>query len=170
MSALIKAKLIAIDGGSDIEFMFNPTQLDFSRNIEIDQPPGARNEEGMSKTSFKHPNPYTMTISNILIDTYETGGSVIGYVEKFKQSVEFCVEKNGVKRPPVYLFTWGDQKYLKCFVKSLKYKLTQFRANGTPVRAFIDLTLEEVDLSNQKGPGSTPQPNKQQRQADQQRR
>ena len=164
--SLQKAKLKALEGGNDIEFMFNPNTLSFSRSISLEQSAGARTEqEGINKTSFKHPNPYTLNISNILIDTYETGQSALDYVNNFKQAVEFGVEKNGVKRPPLYLFMWGDQNYLKCFVKSLKYKLTQFKPNGTPVRAFIDLTLEQIDLSNQKGPGNTPDVSQEQRQS-----
>lgn len=159
MSALIKAKLISVDSPFHVEFMFNPTQLDFSRSISLEQSAGARTEQGMNKTSFKHPNPYTLSINNILIDRYESGGTVIKDIETFKKTVEFGVEVNGVKRPPLYLFTWGSQDYLKCFVKTLKYKLTMFNNQGLPVRAFVDLTLEEIDLSNQLGPGGTPNPN-----------
>jgi hypothetical protein len=164
MSALVKAKLIAIEQGKDIQFMFNPNELNFSRSISLEQSPGARTEEGLNKTSFKHPNPYTLTINNILLETYENGTSVMPYIEQFKDTVEFGVEINGVRRPPLYIFTWGDQKYIKCFVKTLSYKITQFRPDGTPVRAFVSLTLEEIDLSNQQGPGETPQPDSQQRQ------
>ncbi|MTJ53141.1 hypothetical protein FJR38_11065 [Anabaena sp. UHCC 0253] len=166
MATPIKAKLLSIDTGYHIEFMFNPNQLDFSRSISLEQSPGARTEEGMNKTSFKHPNPYTLTISNILIDRYESGETVIKDIEAFKKSVEFGVEIDGVKRPPLYLFTWGGQNYLKCFVKTLKYKLTMFNANGLPVRAFVDLTLEEIDLSSKKGPGGTPNPTPDQKKQD----
>ena len=31
-----------------------------------------------------------------------------------------------------------------------KYKLTMFNDKGLPVRAFVDLTLEEIDLSSKK--------------------
>ncbi|NES84296.1 MAG: hypothetical protein F6K10_24405 [Moorea sp. SIO2B7] len=165
MSALVKAKLKAIDGGSDIEFMFNPNQLNFSRSISLEQSAGARSEQGLNKTSFKHPNPYTLNINNILIDSYEADKSVIPDIEKFKKTVEFGVEKNGVKRPPLYLFTWGSQNYLKCFVKTLKYKLTQFKPDGTPVRAFVDLTLEEVDFSTPKS-SNTANVSQEQRQTD----
>jgi hypothetical protein len=34
----------------------------------------------------------------------------------------------------------------------------------------VDLTLEEIDLSNQKGPGKTPQPSEPVRKQNQQRR
>lgn len=148
---LVKAKLKAIDGGTDIEFMYNPNLLTFNRSISLEQSPGARTEQGMNKTSFKHPNPYTLTISNILIDTDESGGNALDYIKKFQGTVEFQVTVNGMRRPPLYLFTWGGNSYLRCFVKTLNYKLTKFRPDGTPVRAFVDLTLEEIDLTNTQG-------------------
>ncbi|MFM7599951.1 MAG: hypothetical protein ACKO7R_01945, partial [Pseudanabaena sp.] len=42
---------------------------------------------------------------------------------------------------------WGQTQYLKCFVKSLDYDLTMFLADGTPVRAIVGMTLEEVDAT-----------------------
>jgi hypothetical protein len=76
-SPLEKAKLVAVDGGADIEFMFNPNELSFSRSVDIDQAAGARTESGENKTSFKHPNPYSLSIGNIILDTYEDGSSVL---------------------------------------------------------------------------------------------
>jgi hypothetical protein len=154
--SLEKAKLKAIEGGEDIEFMFNPSQLALSRTISLEQAQGSRTDEGKNKVSFKHPNPYSLKISNILIDTYETDTSVLNYIEKFKKAVEFSQGKGQGKRPPVYLFTWGSQEYLRVFVKTLSYKLTLFKPNGTPVRATVDLDLEEVDLPISKPGQGTP--------------
>lgn len=157
MSQLVKAKLIAIEGGEDIEFMFNPNQLAFSRSIQLEQAQGARTEEGQNKTSFKHPNPYSLKISNILIDTYETQTSVLAHINKFKKAVEFSgTGEAKTKRPPIYIFTWGDTNYLRCFVKTLSFKFTMFLPNGTPVRATVDLDLEQVDKpTSQPGQGAS---------------
>jgi hypothetical protein len=54
-----------------VEFMFNPTELKFSRTLNIEQAQGAVSKSGQNQTSFKHPNPYQLTISNIMLDTYE---------------------------------------------------------------------------------------------------
>ncbi|MEG3926622.1 CIS tube protein [Microcoleus sp. D3_18a_C4] len=51
-----------------------------------------------------------------------------------------------IRRPPVFYFIWGDKNYMCCMVKQLDYKLTMFLPNGTPVRAMVNITLEEVDL------------------------
>lgn len=159
---LEKAKLMAVykGEGEDIEFMFNPNQLSFSRSISLEQAEGAQTNQGNNKVSFKHPNPYSLNISNILIDTYETKeGSVLDDIQKFKKAVEFTDKGEGkAKRPPIYLFTWGNQNYLRCFVKKFSFKLTLFRPNGVPVRASVDLDLEQVDLPNSQPGQGTPSP------------
>lgn len=146
--------------GEKIEFMFNPNSLTFSRSISLEQAEGARTDKGNNKVSFKHPNPYSLTINNIIIDTYETkDASVLDYIKKFKKAVEFAEQGKGkTKRPPIYVFTWGNQNYLRCFVKKFTFKLTLFRPDGTPVRASIDLDLEQVDLPNSQPGQGTPNP------------
>jgi Contractile injection system tube protein len=147
---LEKATLINTEGGGDIRFMFNPSMLSFSRSINIEQSPGARSSKGDNHTSFKHPNPYTVQIGNIPIDTYEQQTSVLKEIDKFRDGVTF-VSSGGQKRPPIYILTWGANNYLRCFIKTLNFKLTLFLSDGTPVRASVDLTLEQVD-------NPTPQP------------
>ena len=156
MTTLEKAKLKGLDGADDIEFMFNPTEISLSRSMSIEQSQGARTETGQNKTSFKHPNPYTLTIGNLMFDTYESGKSVLENVQKLSKAVEFTSAGKGEnKRPPIYLFTWGNHDYLRAFVKDFSCKLTIFLPDGTPVRAVINLTLEQVELPQ---PSSDPSP------------
>lgn len=164
---LEKAKLMAIDKeADDIEFMFNPNELSFSRSMSIEQARGSRTGSGQNKPSFKHPNPYSLKIGNIIIDTYEDGSSVLDHIKKFTQAVEFSQKgKGNKKRPPVYLFTWGDNQYLRCFVKTFSFKLTLFLPDGTPVRANIDLSLEQVDPPTPPRSQGSSNPNQQTRQS-----
>lgn len=142
MANPVKAQLIAQNGGEDLEFMFNPTEIEFSRSVNLNRASGARTDEGLPKVSFGSPEPYGLTLNNLIFDTYETGKNVYTtYVEKFRSAIEFV---DGKDRPPIYVFTWGSQEYLRCFVKSLSYKLTMFLPDGTPVRASISITLEEI--------------------------
>lgn len=143
---LVKAKLIPkipAQGVDTIEFMFNPTKLSFNRSVQINASQGARTGKGLPKVSFQSIDPYKLTISDILFDTYEEGTSVLWYINKLKKAVEF---PDGQEVPPVYLFTWGAQEYLRCFVQQLSYELTMFLPDGTPVRAAANLTLHEVDI------------------------
>ncbi|HIK13868.1 MAG TPA: hypothetical protein IGS53_00980 [Leptolyngbyaceae cyanobacterium M33_DOE_097] len=151
--------------------MFNPAQLDFRRSIRLNQPPGSRSGQGQAKVSFANPEPCTLTLSNIMFDTYETGENVLTlYIDKLVRAVKFLNanpprggggssqspatrHSSGTRRqaennrPPIYLFTWNQQQYLRCFVESFQYQLTLFLPDGTPVRAKVNLTLKEVDES-----------------------
>jgi Contractile injection system tube protein len=168
----------------EIVFMFNPTELKFSRSINTEQSQGSQTKSGNNKNSFKHPNPYQLTISNIILDTYEqktgdrsllkplkpftdtildiyeqkTGDrSVLKPLKPFTDAMAYTKEgKEKDKRPPIYLFTWGTNVYLRCFIKSCNFRLTMFLPDGTPVRAIIDLTLEQADESKPKPSQGTP--------------
>lgn len=154
MSTFVKAKLIAQGGGKNIEFMFNPTELSFSRTMNLNSSGGARTDDGVPKISFGSPDPYSLSINGLIFDTYETGENVIDkYIENFRQAVEFL---DSEERPPMYLLTWGKQEYLRCFVQSLSYKLSMFLPDGTPVRASVDITLQEIGETNSAGNTGTP--------------
>lgn len=145
MTNPIKAKLIAREDNrilETIEFMFNPTELIFDRSLNLNRSTGSRTDTGLPKISFGSSEPWRLSLTNIVFDTYETGQNVYTeYISKFRQSVEFLQNKG---RPPIYIFTWGSQEYLRCFVQAISYKLTLFLPDGTPVRSVVNLTLVEV--------------------------
>ncbi|MEC4815944.1 MAG: hypothetical protein SAK29_22120, partial [Scytonema sp. PMC 1069.18] len=80
---------------------------------------------------------------------YETKKSVMEYINLIKKGVE-TVDGKPDTRPPVYIFTWS-QEYFYCVMNSLTYTLTMFLSDGTPVRATVDISLEEVDPKNLPG-------------------
>ena len=165
MSQLVKAQLISTDGGGTIDFMFNPNQLAFSQHINLTKSSGARTGRGLPKVNFAYPEPVTLSINDIIFDTYETGENVLRHLKPFEKAVNFAESGEGKeKRPPTYVFTWGSQEYIRCFVTKVDYNLTMFLPDGTPVRVSVNLTLEEIDESvSQPGMG-TPQPSGNQRQ------
>lgn len=151
---LEKATLIhqPSDESKNIEFMFNPTELVFQQSIHLNESQGARTDRGQPKVSFAYPQPCILTLSNVVFDTYEVGTSVLEHLGKLIKTVSF--EESGAaenKRPPVYIFTWGDQQYLRCFVEQITYRLTRFLPDGTPVQAKVDMTLKEVDEAVTRG-------------------
>ncbi len=153
-STLVKAKLESQDGGGTINFMFNPDKLTIKKSITLNEDKGARTAKGLPKMTFAHPNPKEITISNILFDTYETGGNVLSYIQPFEKALDFV---GSLKRPPTFLFTWGSQEYIRCFIDEVSYDLTMFLPDGTPVRAVINsLKLKEIDQSIAPAPAPTP--------------
>jgi Contractile injection system tube protein len=142
---LVKAMLTTTDSGAtSITFQFNPTELNFKRSLKITSEQGARTSTGMPKISFAYPEPGTVTLSKLLFDTYEEGTSIFTKLDPILKAVDFT---GSLKRPPLYVLAWGSKNYIKCFVTCIDYTLTMFLADGTPVRAEVTLTLQEVDDS-----------------------
>ncbi|WP_211293077.1 CIS tube protein [Brunnivagina elsteri] len=148
---LEKAKLKAYNGESDdIEFMFNPTELSFTRAVKWESKQGNRGSELLPKVNFSGVEPYKFTLKQLLFDTYETKKSVIDeHINKIKKGVE-TVKGASDKRPPVYILMWKDE-YFYCVITSLTYTLNMFLTDGTPVRAMVDISLQEVDKNNLPG-------------------
>ncbi|MGH8001507.1 MAG: hypothetical protein ACREPR_19325 [Brasilonema sp.] len=148
--SLEKAKLIAYQGeADDIELMFNPTEISFSRTVNWQKHRGNRGTTLLPKINFSGVEPYRFTLKQLIFDTYETKESVMKYVDIIKQGVETINGKPDT-RPPVYRFIW-NQEYFYCVIQSLTYNLTMFLSDGTPVRAMVDISLEEVDPKNVSG-------------------
>lgn len=147
---LVKAKLIPKDKSATIiEFMFNPTDLQFNRSVEIKDQEGVKTEKGLPKVNFAFVQAWTLKLSNLLFDTYEEGTDVMQEIEPILDAVDFTKFSGDstAKRPPVYYFTWGEHKYIRCMVNSISYKLTMFLPDGKPVRALVNIDLKEVDDS-----------------------
>ncbi|MGF1602849.1 MAG: hypothetical protein ACFCU8_12650 [Thermosynechococcaceae cyanobacterium] len=147
MAALIKAKLevhSALSGNPQkIEFMFNPSELEFTRQVSWDSDRGNRSSTLLPKVNFSGVEPYTCTLQNLLFDTYETKKSVLTeYINNIREGV--TAKSSTITRPPVYTLMWSE-KYFHCVMTSLNYRLTLFLPDGTPVKAIVNIGLQEVD-------------------------
>lgn len=143
---LEKAELYSLDGSDyNFKFMYNPTSLSISHKANVKENDGARTKKkGIPKVSFGSPKAMTISIKDIIFDTYEDSSDrdVGNKLQKLTQTIKFIQDK---ERPPVYLFRWNTINYLYCYVESLDYQLTLFLPNGTPVRAKASINLKEVD-------------------------
>ncbi|MEH2144171.1 CIS tube protein [Nostoc sp.] len=150
-STLEKAKLIGYSGEApDIELMFNPTDISFTRTVNWQSQVGNRGTTLLPKVNFSGVDPYQFTLNQLVYDTYETKESVMEkYINNIKKGVE-AIEQTPDSRPPVYIFTWKDE-YFYCVITSLTYTLNMFLSDGTPVRALVDIALQEVDKVNLPG-------------------
>jgi hypothetical protein len=46
--------------------------------------------------------------------------------------------------PPIVVFHWGDKSYFDAYIKQVSAKYTMFRPDGTPTRASVSVSFEEV--------------------------
>ena len=143
---LVKAKLKAKSGGTDITFMFNPKELSFAAAVQTTDNPGARStRSGRPRVSFSNLPARQIAIKEIWFDTYETGKDVVQeHMQLFLDAVKFSEDR---QRPPTYAFMWGNNAYFDyCFIEQVSYRLTKFLPDGRPVRAVIDsLVLKETE-------------------------
>jgi hypothetical protein len=159
--ALVRAKLVSKDGGGTINFMFNPSELSLERRINLNESLGAQDGDGQAQTSYANSDPRKMSLTDLVFDTYEEGGSasVMPYVQQFEKALHTTPSGNGKgKRPPTYTLVWGDYSYIHGFITSVHYKLTMFLPNGTPVRAKVSIDIQEISLTavaNDPSPAST---------------
>ncbi|MDJ1184943.1 hypothetical protein [Roseofilum casamattae] len=93
---LVKAALIPRDGeaSSIIRFMFNPEELRFNRSVKIEDMQGARTERGLPKVNFGFVEPYKLTLSNLIFDTYESGTNVLAQIQPLLDAVDFTSFKD----------------------------------------------------------------------------
>ena len=150
---LEKAKLLVhsdpTGAAKDIEFMFNPSELNFTRRVNWEYNLGNRGTTLLPKVNFSGVNPYEFTLQNLLFDTYEQKISVLtAHIDNIKRGV--TAQANAHTRPPVYILTWHDA-YFHCVMTNLNYQLTMFLPDGTPVKAIVNISLEEVDPENLPG-------------------
>lgn len=160
--ALEKAILKVVSGdplsdpsAKDIKFMFNPTEMSFTRSSSWDYDRGARGHGLLPKANFSGIHPYSLSLNKLVFDTYEnkgrssTGENLIDIIENIKKGVSAPDGEN--KRPPIYILSWGGMEYFYCVMTRLSYTFTMFLADGTPVRALVDIDLREVDPTNLPG-------------------
>ena len=155
---LVKATLIAHNQeAKSIELMFNPTDISFTRNV-VWEAAKVSGDGLLPKINFSNVTPYQLTLKQLLFDTYETKKSVMTeYINTIKAGV--TTKKGEGNRPPVYIFTWGETEYFYCVITALTYTLTMFLSDGTPVRAMVDISLQEVETGKNLpgGKEATPQ-------------
>ena len=74
-SLLEKAILLNKDEpgkNKDIIIMFNPTEINFSRNVKWEATKASGGEKLLPKINFSAVEPYKLTLKQLLFDTYET--------------------------------------------------------------------------------------------------
>lgn len=133
--ALEKA-FITPEGEEPIPVLFNPTQygLDKSNQIAEIGIPGL----GSPILQYVRGNSRTLTME-LFFDTYEQQSDVREYTDKVYGLLGIQSETHV---PPICTFTWGDFNF-RCVLDRVGGRFTLFLADGTPVRATLNVTFKE---------------------------
>lgn len=146
-ASLAHAKIINLDGGgSPIECMFNPKEYSFSKRNQWT--PGKSKGSNMPQLEFGGGQPATLQMQ-LFFDTYAKGKDVrkeytdaIWQLMMVDQTLKDPKNKKG--RPPKVRFQWGSAWSFDAVITSINQKFTLFLSDGTPVRATLDVTFQQI--------------------------
>lgn len=152
MMPLEKAYITNLETNERIDCLFNPTEYTVSKQNQWETV--IQMGEDVPAPVFLSGGPRTLTMT-LLFDTYgdENGRDVREYTDKLaklmKVDPQLRNEDNNKSRPPTCMFTWGRVLQFVAVITSMTQRFTLFRDDGTPVRATVDVTFQQVRAEDQ---------------------
>src|SRR6266508_6756903 len=136
---------LKVQASADTRIFFNPSEYQLQRRVDWKE----TNNRGVDlpQLQFEKGGRRSLTMS-LTFDTY--GSESPEDVRKYTGQIAKLAEVDGPKeRPPVCTITWGPTVHpyaglpFKGVIESLTQKFTMFLADGTPVRATLDVQFKE---------------------------
>lgn len=159
MPSLLNASISKLNGGlqkariniegffDSFEVHFNPDQYTITENGQIRSIPAKTGD----KAIIQYVGGVTSTLNLTLY--FDTNAKMeMGSVQQKAQDVSLITHRISnalnvnqlLNRPPIVTFDWGSTQY-HGFVLKVNTTYTMFTMSGMPVRAKVDLVLQEVE-------------------------
>jgi hypothetical protein len=144
---LEKAYIVTLDNPKrEITCLFNPTEYTFTKTNQW------KTETVMGQdvppSIFLGGGPITLTMA-LFFDTYESKEDVRKYTNDLLRLTyvdpKLGNDKNKQGRPPRCQFNWGTTWSFKAVITQVTQRFTLFLENGTPVRATVTVTFQQVE-------------------------
>jgi hypothetical protein len=139
-----KAKIVNKDNGAEIAVLFNPAEYTIKKSVNWKEhrTPGLDSPEEQFTTG----DPARLSLE-LFFDTYEDKKDVRQHTDQIAKLAIVDTEKH---RPPVCLFVWGGFEF-QGTLEEVTQRFTMFLAEGTPVRAVLNVTLKEYQSAEAQG-------------------
>lgn len=152
-----KATIINLDTGVSIACQFNPGEYTFRKRNQWKETPNKGND--VPTFDFSGGKPATLKLK-LFFDTTETGEDVrLKYTNDIWNIMKVNPDKvnprTGKGEPPECRFMWGKVWHFTAVITNISQKFTMFLADGTPVRATLDVTFQQIK-DDQKYPFQNP--------------
>lgn len=141
------ASIMNIDTpGTPIPCHFNPSEYSFSK--QNTWAPVKTNGANIPQIEFSSGQPATLQMQ-LLFDTYAEGKDVRKTYTDRVWALMLVDEslkdkKNQKGRPPMVRFQWGSSWSFDAVINSITQRFTLFLADGTPVRALLDISFQQI--------------------------
>lgn len=159
---------LEVETGARIECMFNPATFAFSQanRWESDSVPG----KSTPTMRFVGGQGGTFSLS-LVFDTTAAGTAVTAYTNTLLKLMDVDTTLAGYDaqrangRPPWVKFHWGTSLHsFKAVIQSIDVSFTYFSSEGLPLRASVNMSLEQYEPDANWGPqnptSGTPTPNR----------
>lgn len=159
---------LEVETGTRLECMFNPSKFSFSQSNrwEADQIPG----KATPTMRYTGGDGGSFNLS-LVFDTTATGTAVSVHTGKLLKLLDVDTSLSGYDasrnngRPPWVKFHWGTSLHsFKAVVKSIEISFTYFSSAGLPLRANVEMSLEQYEPDANWGPqnptSGTPRPSR----------
>ena len=128
-----------------VEFQFNPKELTLAKSAQW----ARENAKGNKKSSppqYNGPQPSKLSLEMFLDASDKQDTSVVRTVEKL---FACCVPtqtslQQKKESPPWVVFRWGGLTGFLAYISQVSAKYTLFTSSGMPVRATVQVSLEEL--------------------------
>lgn len=135
---------------------YNPAELAINKTVPWGNKQEQADPKAMTRSSqdsheFKGTPSRSMSLE-LLFDGYETDDSVEPIVEMLEKLSTVRDPESmspDMRRPHYCVLVFGDGvKPLRCIISNLKVRYTMFGNDGTPLRAVVNLELQEARIAS----------------------
>jgi hypothetical protein len=150
MSELSKAQILNLDkqGTPGIPVMFNPKELSLAKTNQWSM--NAVKGSNVPQLDFGGGKPATLTLE-LFFDTYK-GTTSENVLKTYTEALwDLMLVDDSLKdpkskksRPPKVRFIWGKLFTFDAVITSITQKVTMFLADGTPVRATLQVSFQQI--------------------------
>ena len=135
-SQFARASIVDTTTGETVSVMYNPEEVKLEQGnnfAEIGIP-------GLNASPVQYVRGKSRTLSmELFFDSYETGQDVRVHTNPI---VGLLDKRPGTQAPPVLIFVIGGFAF-RCVLVDAGQRFTMFRPDGTPVRSFLSIRLQE---------------------------
>ncbi len=145
--AIVRAVLTGSDG-TTLPCQFNPSTLRLSKTSKWNSHP-TRASRRAPRPQFVGTGPEVLT-ARLLFDSFDSlGGTSQPVPAAVTQLLDWtCVPAiaydSGTPQPPTVTFRWGTGVGFTGFLQQVNAEYMMFAADGTPLRATVDISLQRV--------------------------
>lgn len=130
-----------------ITFQFNPKELSIQKAAQWERKPSTGAKKA-GPPEFTGADPCKLTLEMFLDATATHDTSVVTTVETLFACCAPTEKSAGKEKPspPLVALHWGKVTTFAAFITSVNAKYTLFSADGTPIRALCQVSLEEMPV------------------------